>query len=149
MSVTGISKFEMFFRKEGGLDIDKNDVQRLYNFTNKLIHRFLEEGIEKASLNGRDVIWLSDLPITEGLKRAMKEYDHLDEELQVSGILESMTHLPPLKYEIGEDIEAELPRIAGGIVVAFIKVFKTIEPKKKNPQTEDWEKVTDIFTTLL
>ena len=149
MSLTGISKLERFFRKEGGLDIDKNDVARIYDFTNKLIHRFLTEGIENASINGRDVIWISDLPLTDGLKNAMKEYDRLDQSIELSSILESMTKLPPLKYEVGEDIQEELPRIAGGIVVAFIKVFKIIEPKKKNPQTEDWKKISAIFTTLL
>jgi len=149
MSVVGVSKFESLFRKEGSLDIDKSDVKRIYDFTNKLIYRFLQEGIKNASLNGRDVIWITDLPLTEGLQNAIKEFKKFDEELDLSGILESMTHLPALKYEIGEGIEKELPNIAGGIVIAFIKVFKTIEPKKKNPQTADWEKVETIFETLL
>jgi hypothetical protein len=149
MSVVGISKFESLFRKEGSLDIDKSDVRRIYDFTNNVIHRLLQVGIKNASINGRDVLWTTDLPITEGLESSIKEFESLDSELDLSGILEAMTKLPPLKYEIGEDIEEMLPKLAGGIVIAFIKSFKIVEPKKKNPQTQDWEKIQAIFETLL
>jgi hypothetical protein len=149
MSVVGISKFESLFRKEGSLDIDKNDVRKIYDFTNNVIHRLLQVGIKNASINGRDVVWTTDLPITEGLENSIKEFEALDSELDLSGILEAMTKLPPLKYEIGEDIELMLPKLSGGIVIAFIKAFKTVEPKKKNPQTQDWEKIEAIFETLL
>ncbi len=149
MSVSGISKFEALFRKEGSLDIDKNDVKRIYDFTNKVIYRLLVVGMENASINGRDVVWKTDLPLTEGLKNCIKEYNELDSEIELSGILESFAKLPPLKYEIGADIEEELPQLAGGIVIAFIKAFKIIEPTKKNPQTQDWEKIEAIFENLL
>ena len=149
MSVSGISKFESLFRKEGGLDIDKNDVRRIYDFTNEVIYRLLLTGVRNASVNGRDVIWITDMPVTEGLKDCIREFEKLDSEIELSGILESIAKLPPLKYEIGADIEEELPKLAGGIVVSFIKAFKTIEPTKKNPQTQDWEKIENIFKTLL
>ncbi len=149
MSVVGVSKFESLFRKEGSLDIDKSDVRRIYDFTNNVIHRLLQVGMKNASINGRDVVWTTDLPITEGLENSIKEFEAMDTELDLSGILEAMTKLPPLKYEIGEDIEEMLPKLSGGIVIAFIKAFKIMEPKKKNPQTQDWEKVQTIFETLL
>jgi len=149
MLVAGISKFESLFRKEGSLDIDKNDVRRIYDFTNKVIYRLLLTGMKNASINGRDIVWITDLPITEGLKDSIREFEKMDAEVELSGILESFTKLPPLKYEIGEDIEEELPKLAGGIVIAFIKSFKTIDPTKKNPQTQDWEKIEKIFNTLL
>ena len=69
--------------------------------------------------------------------------------MDLAGILEAITHMPPLKYEIGEDVEEELPNIAGGILIALIKTFKTIEPKLKNPQTSHWERAKAIFETLL
>ena len=149
MSVVGVSKFESLFRKEGSLDIDKSDVRRIYDFTNNVINRLLQVGMKNASINGRDIVWTTDLPITEGLENSIKEFEAMDAELDLSGILEAMTKLPPLKYEIGEDIEEMLPKLSGGIVIAFIKAFKTMEPKKKNPQTQDWEKVQTIFETLL
>ena len=72
MSVIGISKFESFFRKAGGLDIDKSDVRRIYDFTNEAIYRLLVVGMKNASLNGRDVLWYTDLPITEGLEKQIQ-----------------------------------------------------------------------------
>ncbi len=149
MSVIGISKFEAFFRKAGSMDIDKSDVKRIYDFTNEAIYRLLVVGMKNASLNGRDVLWYTDLPITEGLEKQIQEFRDLNEELDLAGILEAITHYPPLKYEIGEDVEQELPNIAGGILIALIKTFKTIEPKLKNPQTSHWERAKAIFETLL
>ncbi len=149
MSVIGISKFEAFFRKAGSMDIDKSDVKRIYDFTNEAIYRLLVVGMKNASLNGRDVLWYTDLPITEGLEKQIQEFRDLNEELDLAGILEAITNYPPLKYEIGEDVEQELPNIAGGILIALIKTFKTIEPKLKNPQTSHWERAKAIFETLL
>ncbi len=149
MSLVGVSKFESFFRKAGSMDVDKSDIKRLYDFTNNAIYRLLTVGMKNASLNGRDVLWYTDLPITEGLENSIKEFEKTNEELELDGILEHITTLPPLKYEVGEDVEEQLPKIAGGIAIALIKSFKIINPTKKNPQTEDWEKAQAIFETLL
>ncbi len=149
MSLIGVSKFEAFFRKAGSLDIDKSDVRRIYDFTNEVIYRLLTVGMKNASLNGRDVLWYTDLPITEGLEAQIQEFRELNEELDLEGILEAITKMPPLKLAIGEDVEQELPNIAGGILIALIKTFKTLEPKLKNPQTAHWERAKAIFETLL
>jgi len=149
MSLIGVSKFESFFRKAGSLDIDKSDVRRIYDFTNEVIYRLLIVGMKNASLNNRDVLWYTDLPITEGLENQIQEFRELNEELDLEGILEAITKMPPLKLAIGEDIEKELPNIAGGILMALTKTFKTLEPKLKNPQTEHWERAKAIFETLL
>ncbi|HFX17888.1 MAG TPA: DUF1931 family protein [Flavobacteriales bacterium] len=149
MSVIGVSKFESFFRKAGSLDIDKSDVKRIYDFTNEVIYRLLTVGMKNAKLNGRDVLWYTDLPITEGLEAQIEEFRQLNEELDLEGILEAITKMPPLALAIGEDVEQELPNIAGGILVALIKTFKILEPKLKNPQTKHWESAKAIFETLL
>ena len=149
MSLIGVSKFEAFFRKAGSLDIDKSDVRRIYDFTNEVIYRLLTVGMKNASLNNRDVLWYTDLPITEGLEAQIQEFRELDEELDLDGILEAITKMPPLKLAIGEDIEQELPNIAGGLLMALIKTFKTMDPHLKNPQTTHWEKAKAIFETLL
>ncbi len=149
MSVIGVSKFESFFRKAGSLDIDKSDVKRIYDFTNEVIYRLLVKGMHNASLNNRDVLWYSDLPITEGLEKQIKAFRNMDEELELQGILDAIVKFPPLKYDIGEDVENELSNIAGGLLLALITTFKTIDPKVKNPQTEEWEKAKTIFETLL
>ena len=149
MSLIGVSKFESFFRKAGSLDIDKSDVRRIYDFTNEVIYRLLIVGMKNASLNNRDVLWYTDLPITEGLEKQIQEFRELNEELDLEGILEAITKMPPLKLAIGEDVENELANISGGILMALTKTFKTLDPKLRNPQTEHWERAKAIFETLL
>ncbi len=148
-NLMGISKFEKLFRLVGGLDIDKNDIVRLNDFVDKITIRLLETAIKNTSLNSRDVIWMSDLPITEGLEKSVKSFKVIDNDLEVSPILKNNLKIPPLKYEIGTDLLEELPFIQGGIIVSLIKSMKIIDEHKKNPQTEDWKKATDIFETLL
>ena len=148
-NLKGVSKFEKLFRKIGSFDIDKSDVFRLNNFINDVTHRLLQTGIENASINNRDVLWIQDLPITQGLQESIKEFKKYDEEINIDHILEDLATLPPLKYEIGIDIQEKLPEIQGGLIVALIKTFRVLDDKKKNPQTEDWEKAIQIFETLL
>ncbi len=145
----GISKFEKFFRSVGGLDIDKSDVKRLYDFTNNAIYRLLQVAVDNARLNDRDVLLVFDLPITKGLQESIEEFESYNQELDLEGILEHIASLPALPYKIGADIEEELPKIAGGIITAMIKCMKTMHPTRKNPSTEDWQKVEKIFSTLL
>ena len=148
-NLKGVSKFEKLFRKIGSFDIDKADVYRLTNFINDVTYRLLQTGIENASVNNRDVLWIQDLPITQGLQESIKEFKKYDEEINIDNILEDLATLPPLKYEIGLDIQEKLPEIQGGLIVALIKTFRILDERKKNPQTEDWEKAIQIFETLL
>ncbi len=149
MKIAGIKKFEKLFRKAGSMDVDKNDIVRLNEFINKAIYRLLETGMKRAKENGRDVVWYSDMPLTQGLESNIEAFRTYDEELDLSEILDTIAGLPPLPLAIGEGIERQLPDIAGGITIALIKSMKIINPKVKNPQTEEWNRVTEVFETLL
>jgi hypothetical protein len=50
---------------------------------------------------------------------------------------------------LSDETEAELPAIAGGIGVALARLFKILDPKLKNPQSEHWERSFHIFDLLL
>lgn len=50
---------------------------------------------------------------------------------------------------VGDETEAGLPQIAGGLTVALARAFKLIDPKLKNPHTEHWERVARVFDLLL
>jgi hypothetical protein len=50
--VTGIAKFERFFRLAAGLDVDKADIKRYDDFVNHKLHDLLIRGEAAAKANG-------------------------------------------------------------------------------------------------
>jgi hypothetical protein len=102
-----------------------------------------------ARMNGREIITEADVPLTKGLQENMQAFAQMDEELSLDEILAHLAKLPPMDLGVGEDVEAMLPSLAGGLTVALAKVFKAVNPDLKNPQTEDWDKAEAIFGLLL
>lgn len=148
-TVMSVSKFEHFFRRAAGLDVDKADLKRYNDFVNHKIHDLLSRAQAVAKMHHRDVMLPMDLPITKGLQESIHDYQDVDEDIQLTDILEELIRLPPLDLEYGDDLRGELPRIAGGVSVALARTFKIIDPGLKNPQTEHWGKVFRIFDQLL
>ena len=149
MAVTAIARFERFFRSVAGLDVDKSDLRRYSDFVNDKLYDLLLRAQAAAKANGRDVIEPHDLPITKGLQERIHEFRTLDEEIELQPILDYLAARPPLDLAYGEEAEARLPAIAGGISVALARTFKVIDPELKNPQTRHWEMALRIFDLLL
>jgi uncharacterized protein DUF1931 len=149
MAVTAIARFERFFRSVAGLDVDKSDLRRYSDFVNDKLYDLLLRAQAAAKANGRDVIEPHDLPITKGLQERIHEFRTLDEEIELQPILDHLAARPPLDLAYGEEAEARLPAIAGGISVALARTFKVIDPELKNPQTRHWEMTLRIFDLLL
>ncbi len=147
--VMGVAQFEKLFRHAAGLDIDKSDIKRLDDFINAQLHGLLLMAQRLAKMNGRDVITEADVPLTRGLQESMHAFRQLNEEVPVAGILERLTKLPPLDLAIGEDVQAMLPDLAGGMTISLARVFKVIDPALKNPQSEHWEKVERLYELLV
>jgi hypothetical protein len=144
-----IAKFERFFRAAAGLDVDKDDLKRYNDFVNHKLYDLLLMARVTAKTNGRDVIQPYDLPITKGLQESVRQFDKLDEEIELQPILDDLLALPPLEVEIGDQAEAWLPRIAGGLSIALARTFKIIYPSLKNPQTAHWNTAFQVFDLLL
>ena len=149
MAVTAIARFERFFRSVAGLDVDKSDLRRYSDFVSDKLYDLLLRAQAAAKANGRDVIEPHDLPITKGLQERIHEFRTLDEEIELQPILDHLAARPPLDLAYGEEAEARLPAIAGGISVALARTFKVIDPELKNPQTRHWEMALRIFDLLL
>ncbi|WP_457654099.1 DUF1931 family protein [Rhodocaloribacter sp.] len=147
--VMGVAKFERLFRLAAGLDVDKNDLRRLNDFVRDKIRDLLLVAEAAARANGRDVVQRWDLPITKGLQESLHAFDKLDTELELDPILEMIAALPMLDLAYGTEVEEQMPRIVGGLTVALARTFKIIDPKVKNPQTEHWDRATEIFNLLL
>ncbi|OLB80735.1 MAG: hypothetical protein AUI14_05640 [Actinobacteria bacterium 13_2_20CM_2_71_6] len=149
MAVLGVAKFERFFRLAAGLDVDKDDLRRYNDFVGRKLYYLLIIGQANAKANGRDIVAPRDLPITKGLEESIHTFRELDEDIELRPILEQLTTYPPLEHALGEETEARLPFVVGGLSLALARTFKTINSTEKNPATDDWSRVFQIFDLLL
>jgi hypothetical protein len=149
MPVIGVAKFERFFRLAAGLDVDKDDLKRYGDFVDQKLYDLLLVGQAAAKANGRDVVQPSDLPITKGLQENIHDFRDIDEEIELQPILDQLAARPPLDLPLGEEVEARLPNIVGGLSVALARTFRIIDPGLKNPRTEQWERAFRVFNLLL
>jgi hypothetical protein len=148
MPVVGVTKFERFFREEG-LDVDKNDLKQYSDFIGRKLRELLDVGQAAAKQNQRDIIEPRDLPITHGLERSIQEFRKLDEQLELSPILDDLAGRPPLESALADATESRLPAIVGGLSVALAKTIKIVDPAAKIPHREQWERAFRIFDTVL
>jgi hypothetical protein len=144
-----VAKFERFFRAAAGLDVDKNDLKRYSAFVFDEVHDLLLVGVAAAKANGRDVIEPQDLPITKGLQECIHEFEKLDAAIELEPILCDLAARPQLDATIGEETEARLGAIAGGVSVALARSFTIVDTRLKNPQTVHWERAFRLFDLLL
>jgi uncharacterized protein DUF1931 len=147
--VMGVAKFERFFRVAAGLDVDKADLKRYSDFVNHKVYDLLVRGETIAKANGRNLIEPIDLPITKGLQEDIHAFKEIDEQIELTPILDHLTARPPLDMVNSEENEAQLPAIAGGLSVALARAFKIIDPDLKNPQTRHWQRSFQLFDLLL
>ncbi|MEZ0332814.1 MAG: DUF1931 family protein [Gemmatimonadales bacterium] len=42
-----------------------------------------------------------------------------------------------------------MPEIAGGLSVALVRAFRIMDPKVKNPQSEQWDRYIRLFQELV
>ena len=147
--VMNISKLERFFRLAGDVDIDKSDIKRYTDFVGRKTYDLLLRGQAAAKANGRDIIEPFDLPITKGLQECIHEFRRIDAQVELHPVLDTLVELPPLDADYGEDTEAALPGVLGGLSVALARSFKIIDPELKNPDSAHWERAFDLFGLLL
>jgi hypothetical protein len=148
MPVMGVVRFERFFRAAAGLDVDRDDLKRYSDFVAEKTYDLLIVGQETATANGRDVIEPHDLPITRGLRERIREFERMDDEIELAPILEHFVAHPPM-MTLGEETEARLPAVIGGLSIGLARTFRVIDPRLKNPQTKHWERAFQVFDLLL
>jgi hypothetical protein len=147
--VMSVARFERFFRIAASLNVDKQDLKRYSDFINQKVYDLLLRGEATARANGRLIIEPFDLPITKGLQESIHAFKSIDEQIELRPILEQLTARPPLDLGCGEDTEARLPEVVGGLSVALARAFKIIDGDLKNPQTEHWQRCFRIFDLLM
>jgi hypothetical protein len=73
----------------------------------------------------------------------------MESEIELEPILERLATRPQLDAAIGQETEARLPLIAGGVAVALAQSFTIVDPKVENPSTAQWERAQRIFDLLI
>lgn len=144
-----VHRLEKMFRREGNLDLDKSDLERLETFVRRKVQDLVIRGEALAKANGRDVVEPWDLPITKGLQETIHRFRLINAELQLTDYLSGKIGSPPSDLAIGDETEARLPEVAGGLCLALAEAFKTIDEKLKNPTTRDWDRAYRLFDLLL
>ena len=149
MTQSGVHKFERFFRKAAGLDVDKADIARYQDFINRKLYDMLLMAQAAAMANGHIAIEPHDLPVTKGLQESVHAFRRIDAELEVTPIIDRVAGRPPLDLAIGFATDERLPEIAGGLSYALARTFVIMEPELKNPQTKHWDQVFHLFDLLM
>jgi hypothetical protein len=147
--VQGTHQIERFFRAAAGLDVDKEDIRRYYNFVDQKVADLLLIAQHTAKANDRVRVELCDLPITKGLQESIHAFEALDLDIGLERILEKNVPEPSFDLPYSEEVDARLPKIAGGLSLAIARTFKIIDPRTKHPATEEWERAFQIFNLLL
>ena len=147
--VQGIHQIEHFFRVAAGLEIDKEDIRRYYEFVEEKIRDLLLMAQRTAKANDRIRVEPRDLPITKGLQESMHAFEALDVDIGLEPILEKAIPEPRIDLAYSDEIEARLPAIAGGLSFAVARAFTIIDPQSKHPATEQWGRAFQLFHLLL
>jgi histone H3/H4 len=147
--VMSVAKFERFFRIAAGLEVDKQNLKRYSDFINRKLYDLMVRAEAAAKANGRNIIEPFDLPITKGLQESIHEFENIDEQIELRPILDQLTAQPPLDLAYGEETEARLPEVVGGLSVALARAFKIIDGDLKNPATRHWQQCFRIFDLLI
>jgi hypothetical protein len=149
MPVMGVKKFERFFRSAGGVDVDRNDLQRYLDFGNDVLYDLLIRGRAVARANVRDVIGPWDLPITAGIQQSMHRFREIDVDIELRPILAEIAARPPLDATLDEALERELPEVFGGVSVALAQSFNLIDAELKAVHSEEWQRAFNLFRLVI
>jgi Domain of unknown function (DUF1931) len=147
--VQGTHQIERFFRVAAGLDLDKEDIRRYYDFVDEKVSDLLLMAQHTARANERVRVEPRDLPITKGLQKNIHDFRKLDIDIGLETILNQSVPEPQIDLPYSEETEARLPDIAGGLTLAIARIFKIIDPDLKHPATLEWEKAFRMFDQLL
>ena len=170
--VIGHARLEQIARRAAGIDLDKNKTARVIEMVEKKLYDLLKVGEENASYNDRQVIWLSDIPLTMGFRQSMRKFRELEEEVPIEDILKFLASKPPLKYPLEAELENKLPditfkrmnaaltrfeaelenklpEIVGALIYIIANIIKEVSEDNRYPSEEELDKTERILDLTL
>jgi hypothetical protein len=149
MSVIGFTKLEALFRKAASIDIKKGHAKEITDIAESKLTDLLIAAERNANMNGRDVIWESDLPITKGLQETMITLRKLEEEIEIEDVLTFLRNTTTVKYALSEEAEAKLPELIGTLLVVMAKIMKEVDDNDRALDHETIAKTKRIMDLTL
>jgi hypothetical protein len=146
--MAGIPELQRFFREAGGVDVDKQDLDRYRAFVDEKVDDIAIAGRDAAIWNGRDVIAPQDLPITKGLQERMREFGKMDLAGELRQWLGQTLRRPPDDVTFGDETEDVLTEVFGGLSIALARSFRIVDAEVTNPSTQDWDRAFELFRLL-
>ena len=148
MAVVGFTKLQEIFRKGASLDIHKGHAKEVTDIVEQKLYDMLVIAQKNAKYNGRDVIWVADLPITKGFEETIDQFKKLEEEIVVKDVTEMLATYPPvLSLEV--ELENKLPEISGALLLTLAKVMKAIDPADRVVDHELINKAHEVLNITL
>lgn len=147
--VMGLKKMTLFIRRISGINMSRNDIDRLSDLVGKKLNDLLIVGVRNAGYNNRDIVMEPDLPLTKALMVSIHEFRLLKEEIKIAPILKHLALYPSLERDMSEDVMQLLPDLAGTFMLIVSRLMKAIDPEIKKPDPEIWERVDLVLDLLL
>jgi len=148
MAVVGFTKLQAIFRKGASLDIHKGHAKDITDIVEQKLYDLLVIGQKNAKYNGRDIIWVADMPITKGFEETIDAFKKLEEELDAKDVAEMLTFYPPL-LALEAELEARLPEIAGALLLTLAKTMKAIDPSDRAVDHELINKAHEVLNITM
>ena len=149
MAVVGFTKLEALFRKAASIDIKKGHAKEITDIAESKLTDLLIAAEINANINGRDVIWESDLPITTGLQETIIELRKLEEEVELEDVLTFLRNTTPVKYALSPEVEAKLPELIGALLIIMAKIMKEIDDNDRAVDHETIAKTKRVMDLTL
>jgi len=147
--IFGANRLEELVYRVSELDFDKSDLERLTELVDDILYDMLLTGVRHASYNNRDFIQEPDLPLTEGLRESMQDFEMYEEELEIEPILEQLTTYPQLEREPSQEVLDLLPDLTGTLIMVTARLMTIVDPDISNPDDETWDRVTETMNLLI
>ena len=148
MAVVGFTKLQAIFRKGASLDIHKGHAKDVTDIVEQKLYDMLVIAQKNAKYNGRDVIWVADMPITKGFEETIDAFKKLEEEVNAQDVAEMLTFYPPL-LTLEAELESRLPEIAGALLLTLAKTMKAIDPSDRAVDHELINKAHEVLNITM
>jgi hypothetical protein len=148
MAVVGFTKLQEIFRKGASLDIHKGHAKDVTDIVEQKLYDMLVIAQKNAKYNGRDVIWVADMPITKGFEETIDAFKKLEEEVNAQDVAEMLTFYPPL-LTLEAELESRLPEIAGALLLTLAKTMKAIDPSDRAVDHELINKAHEVLNITM